>query len=363
MNKAYRFRLYPNESQKEMFAKTFGCVRFIWNKMLEDKIAYYQENGKLLNNTPAQYKAQFEWLKEVDSLALCNVQLALQCAYSNFFHTPNIGFPKFKSKHSGKDSYTTSNVNSNIRIEGKTIRLPKVGIVRVVQHRQIPETHKIKSCTITLTPSGRYYVSILTEYQWERPEPVLSPDKALGLDYSSPHFYVDSQGVEADYPRFYREAEERLALEQRRLSHMTKGSSNYAKQKRKVARLHEHVANQRKDWIHKRSTELANEWDYVCVEDINLRGMAGALKLGKSTHDNGFGMFREFLAYKLYERGKQLVKIGKWFPSSKACHVCGAIHDLTLKDREWVCECGEHHLRDVNAAINIRNEGLRLALA
>jgi putative transposase len=363
MNKAYRFRLYPNENQKEMFAKTFGCVRFIWNRMLEDKIAYYQENGKRLNNTPAQYKAQFEWLREVDSFALCNAQLDLQGAYASFFRTTKIGFPKFKSKRSGKSSYTTNNNAGQVRIEGKHIRLPKIGLVRVVQHRLIPETHKIKSCTITLAPSGKYYVSILTEYEWERPEPGLSTDNALGLDYSSPHFYVDSQGVEADYPRFYREAEERLALEQRKLSHMTKGGSNYRKQKRKVARIHEHISSQRKDWIHKRSTELTNDWDYICVEDINLRGMAGSLKLGKSTNDNGFGMFREILAYKLYERGKQLVKISKWFPSSKACHICGAIRDLTLKDREWVCECGEHHLRDLNAAINIRNEGIRIALA
>lgn len=363
MNKAYRFRLYPNESQKGMFAKTFGCVRFIWNKMLEDKIAYYQENGKRLNNTPAQYKVQFEWLREVDSFALCNAQLDLQGAYASFFRTPKMGFPKFKSKHDGKNSYTTNNNVGQIRIEGKAIRLPKIGLVRVVQHRQMPETHTIKSCTITLTPSGKYYVSILTEYVWERPEPTLDTSRAIGLDYSSPHFYVDSQGVEADYPRFYREAEKRLAFEQRKLSRMKKGSSNYAKQKRKVAQAHEHVANQRKDWVHKLSTELANDWDYICVEDINLRGMAGALRLGKSTNDNGFGMFREILAYKLYERGKQLVKISKWFPSSKACHVCGTIHDLTLKDREWVCGCGEHHLRDVNAAINIRNEGIRLALA
>jgi putative transposase len=331
--------------------------------MLEDKIAYYQENGKRLNNTPAQYKAQFEWLREVDSLALCNAQLDLQGAYANFFRTPKTGFPKFKSKHSGKNSYTTNNNVGQIRIEGKHIRLPKVGLVRVVQHRQIPENHNIKSCTITLTPSRKYYVSILTEYEWERPEPTLDTSKTLGLDYSSPHFYVDSQGIEADYPRFYREAEERLALEQRKLSHMTKGSSNYRKQKRKIARVHEHTTNQRKDWVHKLSTELANDWDYICVEDINMRGMAGALKLGKSTNDNGFGMFREILAYKLYERGKRLVKISKGFPSSKACHVCGAIHDLTLKDREWVCKCGEHHLRDVNAAVNIRNEGIRLALA
>jgi putative transposase len=345
-----------------MFAKTFGCTRFIWNKMLADKIAYYEEHKKKLNNTPAQYKGGFEWLREVDSLALANTQLDLQTAYQNFFRNPKTGFPKFKSKHKDRKSYTTNNQNGSIRIENKHIKLPKIGFVRVVQHREIPNTHKIKSCTISLAPSGKYYVSILTEYDYEPPTPTLDKSKALGLDYSSPSFYVDSQGEEAGRPRFYREAEARLAREQRKLSKMQKGSANYAKQKRRVAIAHEHVANQRKDWIHKKSKELADTWDYICVEDINLRGMAGSLKLGKSTNDNGFGMFREFLAYKMADRGKQFVRIGKWFPSTKICSVCGTIHDRELSDKEWTCpDCGAYHLRDVNAAINIREEGLRIA--
>ena len=190
---------------------------------------------------------------------------------------------------------------------------------------------------------------------------MLDETKALGLDYSSPSFYVDSQGEEAGRPRLYREAEARLAREQRRLSKMQKGSANYAKQKRRVALAHEYVANQRKDWIHKKSKELADQWDYISVEDINLRGMAGCLKLGKSTNDNGFGMFRTVLAYKMADRGKQFVKIDKWYPSSKTCSECGMIHDLRLSDREWKCGCGTHHQRDVNAAINIREEGLRIA--
>lgn len=182
----------------------------------------------------------------------------------------------------------------------------------------------------------------------------------IRLDYSSPSFYVDSQGAEAGRPRFYREAEARLAREQRKLSKMRKGSANYRKQKKLVARAHEYVANQRKDWIHKKSKEFADKWDYICVEDINLRGMAGSLKLGKSTNDNGFGMFRTILAYKMADRGKKFVKIDKWFPSSKTCSECGMVHDLRLSDREWKCDCGTHHQRDVNAALNIRNEGLRM---
>ena len=204
-------------------------------------------------------------------------------------------------------------------------------------------------------------MSVLTEYEQEIPQRVLNPDKALGLDYSSPHFYVDSQGVEADMPHFYREAEQGLAREQRKLSRMVRGSSNYKKQKKRVAVMYERVANCRKDWLHKQSKKLADEWDIVCVEDINLRGMAGSLKLGKSTNDNGFGLFRTILAHKLAEQGKAIVKIDKWFPSSKMCHVCGAINsELTLADREWDCECGKHHIRDLNAAINIRNEGIKL---
>lgn len=364
LNKAYKFRIYPNEEQEIMLSKTFGCVRAIYNMMLSDKIRHYNEFHTTLKNTPAQYKSEFEWLKEVDSLALCNAQLSLQRAYQNFFRDKSVGFPKFKSKKSGKNSYTTNNQGNNIRIVDGKIKLPKIGWVKVVQHRQIPDGHKIKSCTISLSPSGRYYISILTEYEWEQPKPTLDRSKALGLDYSSPHFYVDSQGNEAGYPRFYRQGEERLAREQRKLSRMKPGSSNYKKQKVKVARMHEYISNRRKDWMHKKSKLLAEEWDYICVEDINLRGMAGALKLGKSTNDNGFGMFREFLAYKMAYRGKVFSKIGKWFPSSKTCNECGYVNkELTLSDREWTCECGAHHSRDVNAAINIRDVGLQLATA
>ena len=314
-----------------------------------------------MRNTPAQYKDEFEWLREVDALALANAQLQLQAAYTNFFRDKKIGFPKFRSKKSGKNSYTTNNQGANIRIENGCVKLPKIGFIRLKQHRAIPETHRIKSATISLSSTGRYSISILTEYDWESPVVSRSKDLALGLDYSSPHFYVDSQGVVADMPHFYREAESKLAMEQRKLSLMKRGSANYQKQRKKVAKCHEKVSNCRKDWLHKRSTELADRWDYVCVEDINLRGMAGSLNLGKSTNDNGFGMFRTFLGYKLAERGKVLVKIDKWFPSSKMCSKCGGINsELTLADREWTCECGAHHDRDLNAAINIRNVGLAL---
>lgn len=360
-NKAYKFRIYPNEKQKIIFTKTFGCVRFIYNQMLSDKITHFKETGTKLNNTPAQYKKEFEWLKEVDSLALANAQMNLQTAYNNFFRTPKVGFPKFKSKKRDKDSYTTNNQNGTVSIINKKIRLPKVGLVKMVQHRIISDNEKIKSATITRTPSGKYYVSILVEYDKIIPEIELSKNKAIGLDYASHSFYVDSQGREADYPKFYRKAQDKLASEQRKLANMKYDSNNYYKQRIKVARVHEKVANQRLDWIHKLSTQLANKYDIVCVEDINMQSMARSLKLGKSTNDNGFGMFRNILSYKLSDRGKAFIKIDKWFPSSKMCRYCGSInHELTLSDRVWTCSCGATINRDENAAINIMNEGLRI---
>lgn len=360
-NKAYKFRIYPTKEQEILFNKTFGCVRFIFNKMLGDKIEHYKETKEKLNNTPAQYKKEFEWLKEVDSLALANAQMNLQTAYNNFFRSPKTGFPKFKSKKKNKNSYTTNNQNGTINIIDKQIKFPKIGLVKMKQHRIIPSEQKIKSATISKTPSGKYYVSILIEYDFIPPVISLDKNKALGLDYASHSFYVDNQNREADYPKFYRIALDKLAKEQRKLSLMKYSSNNYYKQKLRVAKLHEHISNQRKDWIHKLSTELANEYDYICVEDINMLNMAQSLKLGKSTNDNGFGMFRTILRYKLSERGKMLVKIDKWFPSSKMCRFCGNINkDLTLADRVWTCICGKVINRDENAAINIMNVGLSM---
>ena len=360
MNKSYKFRAMPNAEQRVLFAKTVGCARFVYNRMLADKIAYYEETGKMLHNTPAQYKDEFPFLREVDSMALCNAQMQVQTAYKNFFRDKSIGFPKFRSKKSSRKAYTTNKIKGNIGVARNCLKLPKMGLVRVKFHRQIPESHQIKSVTFSQDSSGKYYVSILTEYEADIPERTLDTDKALGLDYSSPHFYVDSQGVEADMPHFYRQAEQRLAMEQRKLSKMVKGSSNYQKQKRRIALVHEKVRNQRKDWQHKETRKLADKWDIVCVENINYKGMSGSLRLGKATQDNGFGQFRTFLSYKLAEQGKKLITIDKWFPSSKLCRHCGYVNDaLTLSVRVWVCpSCGETILRDKNAAINIRNAGV-----
>ena len=365
MNKAYKFRMYPNSEQEVLINKTFGCVRFIYNKMLGDKIAYYEEHKAKLNTTPAQYKQEFEWLKEVDSLALCNAQLNLQTAYNNFFRDVKTGFPKFKSKHRDRNSYTTNNVNGSIRIEGKQIKLPKLGLVNVKFHRQVYSEYAIKSCTISKSPTGKYYISILVEYEAKIPHPTIDIDNLLGLDMDMKNLFTDSQGNRAEYPRYYRQMQDKLAREQRKLSKCKRGSNNCCKQKLKVAKLHEKVANQRKDFLHKLSAQIANDYDGVCLENLNMKAMGQCLNLGKSVADNGWGMFTMFLEYKLAERGKPLVKIDKWYPSSKSCSVCGTINDnLILKDRAWTCDCcGTHHDRDWNAATNIKNEGIRLLTA
>lgn len=364
-NKAFQYRIYPNKKQAVLIAKTFGCSRFIYNKMLSDKISYYQTEKKMLNCTPAQYKEEFSFLKEVDSLALANAQLNLQAAYKNFFSQPKVGFPKFKKKKH-EAAYTTNMVSGNISILGDTIKLPKLGYVKIKLHRQLPSEAKIKSVTVRRTATGKFFVSILVECDLETPRLVdISESTTIGLDYSSPNFYIDSEGVAANYDHYYRKSEKRLAREQRRLAKKKKGSKNREKQRRKVAKVHEKVANQRLDFLHKQSTSIAKKYNVVCLEDINLRGMAGCLKLGKATNDNGFGLFRTLLKYKLEEQGKHYVVIGKWYPSSKTCSNCDYVHqELKLSDRFFLCPCCGMVLdRDHNAAINIKKEGLRILMS
>lgn len=361
--KAFKYRLYPNQLQEEYFLKTFGCVRFIYNKMLNDKIEHYKETKQMLNNTPAKYKDEFSWLREVDSLALANAQINLQTAYRNFFRDPKIGFPKFKSKKNCKDSYTTNCQKGNIYIseDNKYICLPKIKLVKIKLHRQLPQNSIIKSVTISKTKSGKYYVAILCEYKFDIQEKQLNIENSLGLDYSSHGFYIDSNGLSANYPRYYRVLEDKLAREQRKLSKMKWHSNNYEKQRIIVARISEKIANQRLDFLHKISTQLANRHDYIFVEDINLQGMSQCLRLGKSTMDNGFGQFRTFLEYKMFERNKIFHKISKWVATSQTCHECGCKNSTTkdLSIREWVCpECGAHLDRDHNAAINIKITGM-----
>ena len=362
-NKAFNYRIYPSDLQIVLIEKTFGCTRFIYNKMLNDKVEHYKKTKQSLRLTPASYKKEYEWLKEVDSLALCNVQLQLERAYKSFFNRQN-DFPKYKSKHNKKKSYTTNMVNGNIKLsfENKTIVLPKLGPIKVKYHRLIPSDYIVKSVTVSKSPTNKYYVSILTEYEYEIPYRILDTNKSIGLDYSSNSLYVDSNGESINMPHYYRLLEERLAKENRKLSHMKLHSNNWYKQLSRINKIHEKIKNQRKDYLHKLSTKLVNSYDYIALEDINMKNISSSLHLGKSTDDNGFGVFRQFLSYKAKLHGTTIVKVNKLYPSSKTCHICGYKKiDLKLSDRVWTCPiCNTLHNRDYNAAINILKEGLRL---
>lgn len=368
-NKAIKYRIYPTIEQSIMFAKTFGCCRKVYNLILTDKIAYYKATGKSIKTTPAQYKDEYPYLREVDSLALCNVQLNLQAAYNNFFNKKRkvrSGFPKFKSRKA-RNSYTTNNQRGTIAIiDDKYIKIPKIGKVKAVIHRKANADWKLKSATVSQSSDGKFYASVLFEYESDINYQA-DLNNAIGLDYVSNGLFVDSNGRRGTNHKFYREAQKRLAKEQRKLSRM-KGSkknepksNNYIKQLRKTNKIHRHIANQRLDNLHKISTEIANQYDIVCVESLNMRSMANkGFGNGKATMDNGYGMFLNMLEYKLSDRGKYFVKINKWFPSSQLCSCCGNKKKLTLADRIYRCDCGLALDRDQNAAINILNEGLRL---
>jgi len=380
MNKAVKYRIYPTNSQAVMFAKTFGCCRKVYNLMLSDKIESYKKTGRFALVTPAKYKAEYPFLKEVDSLALANVQLNLQEAFSNRFcktRKARNGFPKFKSAKRSRKSYTTNcqypkpsnNLrHPTIRIEENAIILPKIGRVKAVIHRRPDIRWILKSVTVSQEADGTYFASVLFEFEHKTISAPLS-DNAIGLDYASNGLYVDDQGNVGSNHKYYRESHKKLAKEQRRLSRKRgsrKGeerSKNYMKQLRKVGKIHRHISNQRLDNLHKKSTEIANRYDVVCVESLNIRAMANkSFGNGKATLDNGYGLFLSLLEYKLSDRGKHFIRVDKWFPSSQLCHCCSLVHPemKSLKIRTMHCTCGLTMSRDQNAAINIKNEGLRI---
>lgn len=368
VNKAYKFRIYPNAEQKVLFAKTFGCVRLVYNYWLNRKIKQYEKDRTTVSYnscakelTEMKKTEEHSFLQEVDSISLQQSLRHLDTAFQNFFKQPKVGFPRFKSKKNRKNSYSTICVSNNIAISDGYLKLPKVGQVKLKQHRDIPADYKLKSVTISQTPSGKYYASVLFEYESQVQETEVH--NAIGLDFSMKELYVDSNGNEPAYPHYYRKSEKKLKREQRKLSLMQKGSNNRNKQRLKVAKIHEKVSNQRKDFLHKQSRQIANTYDLVSIEDLDMKAMSQCLNFGKSVSDNGWGMFTAFLRYKLEEAGKRLVKVDRFFASSQICSVCGFKCSKTkdLSVREWTCpNCGVHHNRDVNAAVNIMNEGLRL---
>ena len=388
MNRAIKYRLYPTEEQKVFFIKTFGCCRKVYNLMLSDKINGYKENGKFPSVTPAMYKKEYPFLKETDSLALANVQINLQNAFAARFDkkrkTQN-GFPKFKSAKRSRRSYTTNNQNGTIRIDDNKIRLPKVGFVKFRLHRTPEDSWVIKSTTISQDKDGKFYISVLFEFDREITA-VPKSDNAIGLDYKSDGLYMDDQGNIGSDHKYFRKSHKKLAKEQRRLSRMIESNicgyrkgpkggripifkkpidecKNIQKQKRKIAKIHKHIACQRLDHLHKLSTEIANQYDVVCVENLNMKAMANkGFGNGKATMDNGYGIFLTFLKYKITDRGKYYIEVDKWYASSQLCCDCGRIHpemkDLSI--RKMDCECGNRKDRDLNSAINIKREGLRI---
>lgn len=363
--KSYKFRLYPNEEQKQLFAKTFGCSRAIWNMMLADKIKHYEETKENLHNTPAQYKKDFPWLKEVDSLALSNVQLNLQTAYRNFFKS-GFGFPKFKKK-SHRQSYKTNNQNGSVALENGHIKLPKIGWVRVKAHRQISGV--IKSATISMTPTGKYFVSILCETEIV---PLPKTNSSVGVDLGISDYAILSTGEKIGNRRFLNQLSKKLAKEQKILSRRAltakkanrklSDSKNYQKQRIKVAKIHEKIANMRRDFLHKLSANLIKNHDVICIEDLSSKNLMKKHKLAKSIGDVSWSEFVRMLKYKANWYEKKISKISRWYPSSQICSDCGfSSGKKPLYVREWTCtNCGSHHDRDINASINILNEGLRL---
>lgn len=360
MNKAYKFRLYPNEKQKEYFAKTFGCTRFIYNRMLADKIKHYEETKKTLHNTPAQYKKEFEWLKEVDSLALANAQLNLQTAYKIFFAKQN-KFPKFKSKRN-KQSYTTNNQNGNIHFssDNKYIVLPKIKEVKVAKHRDIKGI--IKSVTVSKNCANQYFVSILTEC--EEPQKLSNNENTIGIDLGIKEFAILSNGEKIKNPKFLKKSLDKLKKEQRKLSKCVKGSNNRIKQRIKVARVHNKIRNQRSDFLHKLSTRLINENQVICLETLRVKNMIKNHCLAQSISDVSWSKFVDLLIYKSEWYGRSVIKIPQKYASSQTCSVCGYVNkeikDLSV--REWSCpNCNTHHDRDINASINILHKGLEIS--
>ena len=369
MLKAYKFRLYPNQEQRIYLAKTFGCTRFVYNQMLAERIKSYEENKDLdiktmKYPTPAQYKGEFEWLKEIDSLALANAQMNLNKAYKNFFKDKSVGFPKFK-KRTNTNNYTTNNQNGTVYIENNYIKVPKLkSMIKIEQHREF--TGLIKSCTVSQVPSGKYFISILVDTEnMQLPK----TDNKIGVDLGIKEFAITSDGDFFGNPKYVKKSEKRLAKLQKDLSRTQKGSSNRRKARIKVAKLHEKIANQRKDMLHKVSTQLINENQVIVIEDLKVSNMIKnhthraslADKLAKSIADVSWSEFRRMLEYKAKWYGREIIVAPSNYASSQLCSNCGNKSSQTkdLSCRTYICPvCGMIMDRDINASKNL----LKLAM-
>ena len=313
MNKAIKYRLYPNKEQIILIEKTFGCVRKIWNLMLADRKEYYKQHHETYKPQPSIYKNDYPFLKEIDSLALCNTYLNLNQAYKRFFEDKRVGFPKFKTKKKSRKSYTTNNQNGTICFtNNKHIKLPKLGVVKINGHKIPGDDWKLKSATVSKDSKGDYYVSVLFEFEQDIFPVSKNSDKVIGLDYKSNGLFFSSDNENCNMPHFFRKAQKKLARQQRSLARRKENSNSRKKQNKKVNKIYVHVANQRKDFLHKKSTEIANQYDVVCVESLNMKAMSNKkFGNGKATMDNGYGMFLNMLEYKLNDRGKYFIKVDK----------------------------------------------------
>ena len=353
--KGFKYRIYPNTEQKIFFAKCFGCVRFFYNKSLDDMNEIYKTTGKFKDITPASYKEDYSFLKEVDSLALSNAQLNRNTAFKSFF-SHRSSFPKFKSKRNDQ-SYTTNNQGSvKLSNNDRYISIPKCPRIRIKKHRDFIGT--IKSITVSMTTDNKYYISLLVE---TNVEPLKESIKTIGLDLGIKDLIIDSNGHKYKNHKYLTKSQNKLAKEQRKLSKMVKGSSNRNKQRIKVARLHKHIQNQRNDYLHKLSKSIIDENQIICIEDLKVKNMMSGSKLARNISDVSWSKFVSMLIYKAGWYGRKVVKAPSTYPSSQLCSKCSYKNSITrdLAIRKWTCpKCGSIHDRDINAARNILSKGI-----
>ena len=354
---AYKYRIYPNNEQKEYFAKCFGCVRFFYNKSLSDMNEIYKSTGKFKNITPASYKEDYSFLKEVDSLALANAQLNRNTAFKSFFSHQS-SFPKFKSKKNDQ-SYTTNNQGSvKFSSNNRYISIPKCSRIRIKKHRDFTGT--IKSITVNKTTDEKYYISLLVETEIK---PLERNDNSIGLDLGVKDIVITSNGLKYKNHKYLAKSEKKLAREQRKLSHMVKGSSNRNKQRIKIARIYKHINNQRNDYLHKLSKHIIDENQIICVEDLKVMNMTKDNDYNKSLLDSSMSRLLTMLTYKASWYRRTIVKIPSDYPSSQLCSSCGHKNSITknLSVRTWTCpHCQSKHDRDINASINILRKGIEI---